>query len=216
MIRVLLASASPLSSAGLATLLRDDREIEILGCIKDWPERERPIAEIIEEDVPQVVLIELRLGQERAELRRLFAEGAFSDAAVVLIANDRDVGLAFEAVRLGAKALLPEDVSPGRLRAAIHAAAEGLVVVPNLEETLANGAQVVDAGFLEEAESLTPREREVLNLMASGFGNKEIASKLGISDHTAKFHVASILGKLGAATRTEAVAIGIRNGLVLL
>jgi DNA-binding CsgD family transcriptional regulator len=68
----------------------------------------------------------------------------------------------------------------------------------------------------ELTEPLTPREREVLRLLASGLGNKEIAAKLKISEHTAKFHVASILGKLGAASRAEAVSIGMRNGLILL
>jgi DNA-binding NarL/FixJ family response regulator len=66
------------------------------------------------------------------------------------------------------------------------------------------------------AEPLTKREREVLQMLATGLANKEIAARLAISDHTAKFHVASILGKLGASTRTEAAAIGIRHGLILL
>ena len=65
-------------------------------------------------------------------------------------------------------------------------------------------------------EPLTPREVEVLRLLASGIANKQIADCLGISDNTVKFHVAAILGKLGAASRTEAVAIGIRDGLILL
>jgi DNA-binding NarL/FixJ family response regulator len=68
----------------------------------------------------------------------------------------------------------------------------------------------------ELREPLTTREREVLRLLAAGLGNKEIAAKLSISEHTAKFHVASILGKLGAASRTEAVALGMRHGLILL
>ena len=68
----------------------------------------------------------------------------------------------------------------------------------------------------ELPEPLTRREREVLQMLAAGLANKEIAARLNISDHTAKFHVAAILGKLGAATRTEAVALGIRRGLVLL
>ncbi len=63
-------------------------------------------------------------------------------------------------------------------------------------------------------ETLTPRESEVLRMLADGFGNKDIGKKLGISDHTAKFHVAQILAKLGAGSRTEAVAIGMRQGLV--
>ena len=68
----------------------------------------------------------------------------------------------------------------------------------------------------ELIEPLTPRESKVLEMLASGLTNKEIAARLAISEHTAKFHVASILGKLGAGTRTEAVTLGIRRGLVLL
>ena len=67
-----------------------------------------------------------------------------------------------------------------------------------------------------DAGPLTPRELEVLRMMAEGAANKTIAWKLGISEHTVKFHVASILVKLGAGTRTEAVTIGIRKGLVLI
>ena len=71
-------------------------------------------------------------------------------------------------------------------------------------------------GALEQVEELSPREVEVLRSMAEGFGNKEIATRLGISDHTVKFHISSILAKLGVASRTEAVTQGIRMGLVLL
>ncbi len=69
---------------------------------------------------------------------------------------------------------------------------------------------------MEVVEELTPREIEVLRMMAEGLGNKEIAVRLGISDHTVKFHISSILAKVGASSRTEAVTIGIRMGLVLL
>jgi DNA-binding NarL/FixJ family response regulator len=77
-------------------------------------------------------------------------------------------------------------------------------------------ASVASRPLGELAEPLTPRENEVLQMLASGLGNKEIAAKMEISEHTVKFHVASILGKLGAASRTEAVSLGIRRGLVLL
>jgi DNA-binding NarL/FixJ family response regulator len=116
---------------------------------------------------------------------------------------------------------LPNDVSPEQLVAALQAVASGLLVLHPTQIS----AQV-NSGFpsvtepsraLDElAEPLTPRESEVLQMLASGLANKEIAAKLAISEHTVKFHVASILGKLGAATRTEAVSLGIRRGLVLL
>jgi len=77
-------------------------------------------------------------------------------------------------------------------------------------------AQPASRRLAELAEPLTPRESEVLQMLASGLANKQIAAKLAISEHTVKFHVASILGKLGAGSRTEAVSLGIRRGLVLL
>jgi DNA-binding CsgD family transcriptional regulator len=76
------------------------------------------------------------------------------------------------------------------------------------------GSRLPAAG--EDAPELTAREREVLRMIADGAANKVIAWKLGVSEHTVKFHVASILAKLGAATRTEAVSIGMRRGLVPL
>ncbi len=77
-------------------------------------------------------------------------------------------------------------------------------------------ASNVSPAVAAETHTLTARELEVLRMMAEGAANKTIAWKLGISDHTVKFHVASILGKLNAASRTEAVTIGVRKGLILL
>jgi DNA-binding NarL/FixJ family response regulator len=93
----------------------------------------------------------------------------------------------------------------------------GLVVVhPSGIAVALPAASTALSPLAELAEPLTPREREVLQMLASGLVNKEIAAKLSISDHTVKFHVASILGKLGASTRTEAVSLGFRRGLILL
>ena len=69
-------------------------------------------------------------------------------------------------------------------------------------------------GFVSE--TLTPREREVLDWLAQGLTNRAIAARLGISDHTVKFHVASIYGKLGASTRAEAIRRGLRRGLITI
>ena len=123
-----------------------------------------------------------------------------------------------EALRSGVRAILPRDVPAGELIAAIEAAAAGLVALhpADLNALLpapprADRAPLVDAG-----EALTPRELEVFAMLAEGAGNKTIAWKLGISEHTVKFHVAPIMGKLNATSRTEAVAIGIRRGLIML
>ena len=112
---------------------------------------------------------------------------------------------------------MPAEVSPDQLIAALSAAACGLFTLHAGEL----GAVLLEAPIslhppAQLPEPLTPREREVLQMLASGIVNKEIAERLSISEHTVKFHVASILGKLGASTRTQAVSLGIRHGLVLL
>jgi DNA-binding NarL/FixJ family response regulator len=112
--------------------------------------------------------------------------------------------------------VLPSDISADQLIAALQAAAAGLVVLHPTEIAAAFTPTPASQSLAELPEPLTRREREVLQMLAAGLANKEIAARLSISDHTAKFHVAAILGKLGAATRTEAVALGIRRGLILL
>ena len=99
----------------------------------------------------------------------------------------------------------------------LEAAAAGLIVLHPAEvDGMFPAAEPPSTPLEELIEPLTPRESEVLQMLASGLANKEIAARLAISEHTVKFHVASILGKLGAASRTEAVSLGIRSGLVLL
>lgn len=111
--------------------------------------------------------------------------------------------------RWGIHAILPRDAAAGQIVAALHAVSAGLVAVP----AEASGLMIAaDAEY--EVETLTPREMEALEMLAEGLSNKEIAGRLHISPHTAKFHVNSILGKLGAGTRTEAVIRGLRSGLL--
>jgi len=121
------------------------------------------------------------------------------------------------AIQLGIRGILPADVTPAQLVSALGAVAKGLVVLQPGEPALASTlSQARNGEPAELFEPLTPREKEVLQMLAGGLGNKQIAAHLKISEHTAKFHVASILGKLGASSRTEAVALGLRRGLILL
>ena len=115
-----------------------------------------------------------------------------------------------EAFRSGARAVLPEDAPPRQIIAAIYAAAAGLAVVPADE----SAPLLPHASVEDPAEPLTAREMDVIEMLAEGLSNKMIAHRLQISEHTAKFHVNSILAKLRAGTRTEAVMRGIRLGLV--
>ncbi len=122
---------------------------------------------------------------------------------------------ASEALRAGARSILPRDATPAEILAAIEAAAAGLITLhPADLNALLTPARAESAA--EPGEALTPRELDVFAMLAEGAGNKTIAWKLGISEHTVKFHVASIMSKLSAASRTEAVAIGVRRGLIML
>ena len=216
MIRVLIIAASPLARAGLENLLAA-RQIEVAGSVASID----ALADQLSDLAVDSVLVDSTGEPFEPFLDAVIGSGLASDFSVVLLAEAASPAALAEALRGGVRAILPNDISPDQLVAALHAAASGLLVLQPAQVSAAvnNGVAGSSArtnGLDELAESLTPRESEVLQMLASGLGNKEIAAKLEISDHTVKFHVASILGKLGAATRTEAVALGIRRGLVLL
>jgi len=129
---------------------------------------------------------------------------------VLALAPDEE--RAGEALAAGARGALFRETDGPRLAAALAAVARGLVVV---DEALAEPWRRRGAGPAG-AETLTPREREVLDLLAQGLSNRRVGERLGIGERTAKFHVNAILAKLGAETRTEAVVIAVRLGLVTL
>ena len=117
----------------------------------------------------------------------------------------------------GIRGLLPRDSAPDAIAAALVAARAELTIA--VGGTLGSGARLDaadDVDHTDPAQSLTAREREVLSLMAEGLPNKSIAARLEISEHTVKFHVNAILGKLGAQSRTEAVVLATRSGLLHL
>lgn len=118
-----------------------------------------------------------------------------------------------ESLRVGIRGILPPHASESEIEGAVKAVAAGLIAI---HPQFLDAISVPIRGAIPLDEPLTPRELEVLRLLAEGTGNKEIAHRLGISEHTVKFHVASLLDKLHAGSRTEAVSIGIRAGLVML
>ena len=141
-----------------------------------------------------------------------------SDPAIEIVddASEADVVVG-ESPRSGNRGTLSQDATPAQIIAAVHAAAAGLIVMP-AEEGMAFLPHLSHLSEQEPekeiVEPLTPREMDVLEMLAEGLSNKLIAHRLSISDHTAKFHVNSILAKLHAGTRTEAVTRGIRLGLI--
>jgi two-component system nitrate/nitrite response regulator NarL len=144
--------------------------------------------------------------------RAAAVERSLSGERVPTLALVRDEEAALDLLRAGALGVLLRSADGERLLAALRAAASGVAVFePGLLRALVAGRSVPG-----ESLSLTPRENEVLTLIAEGLSNKLIAERLKISDHTAKFHVNAILGKLGAETRTEAVVLAARRGLLML
>ncbi len=133
-----------------------------------------------------------------------------STAPTVVLIDDAGQGLLRIA---GVRGVLSSDCSGEELAAAIQAAAAGLVVLHPRELAALPLAEMRMPRGVEE---LTPRETEIVTLLADGLSNKEIAGRLKISDHTVKFHVASVLAKLGVSTRTEAVTAALRQGLIPL
>jgi two-component system, NarL family, response regulator YdfI len=211
-IRVFIVAASPLIRAGLQSMLAD-RRFDIAGSAADL---ESISGQLVDAE-PDVVLIEVAADTHEELPNALEDTEIAREYAVIVLSEQRKADWLSRAFRAGVRAVLPREVTPVQLSAALEAAAAGLVVVHPSE---VNAVLPAPAAFSSPArelpEPLTPREREVLQMISAGLGNKGIAGKLMISEHTVKFHVASILGKLGAATRTEAVSIGIRHGLVLL
>jgi DNA-binding NarL/FixJ family response regulator len=146
---------------------------------------------------------------------------ALSSTPTVLLCGRIHALLKKQTATFHIRSILPLQATPDQLVAAIQATVTGLAVTlepfGQSEDTYTasnRAAGIGPEGRL--AEHLTARETVVLRLMALGLGNKEIASRLDISEHTAKFHVSSILAKLGASSRTEAVTIGMTRGLVAI
>ncbi len=133
----------------------------------------------------------------------------------VLLTDDSATAAALRGLGLPGWATLPADATADQVRAAVNAAAQGLAAMP-AEAVSGLGQQppVEVADPLQEP--LTPRELEVLALVSQGLSNKLIARNLQISEHTVKFHVSSTYAKLGAASRTEAVSLAARRGLISL
>ena len=200
MIRLLIAAPSAVVRAGLEALAASNPAIELAGSYPDLT-----AAEALR---PDVILAALPVDDLAPT-----ADG-YSPPPIVLMPGESPPPWTRDLLRLGVRAVLSSNASATEVLAAVEAAASGLVVIDPamLDSLLPAGAVPVNA----DPPVLTPRELEVLRMMAEGAANKTIAWKLNISEHTAKFHVASILGKLNAGSRAEAVAIGIRRGLILI
>ena len=224
MTRVLVVAESVIERAGLEALLARDPALSVVGAAAR-ADGDASLEQQIEELEPDVVVVAVAgegdEGPPETPVEAFARLLGDARAALVLLGDGGPEWVA-EAVRAGAAALLRRDASPDALLAAVSAAAAGLVVLHRPDATaLVTVAPAAATGRAARADAthdqeLTPRETEVLRMLAEGLANKQIAARLGISDHTVKFHVAAIFTKLGAGTRTEAVMLGARRGLVVV
>ena len=196
--RVLVVTASPLLRAGLASLL------EVIASAADLDEAGALAAEIH----PDLLVIEC----DERMIQDVIAM-ATDSPPILLLAAELNATWVSDALRAGVRGVIPRDAPESEIVTAVEAVVAGLMVLhPRwLDAALAHRVSVG-----ARAEALSPREIEVLRLMAEGASNKTIAWRLSISEHTVKFHVNSIFSKMGVSSRTEAVMGGLRAGLVPL
>lgn len=211
MIRVFVADDQLLVRQGIRTLLELDGGIEVVGEASDGAEA----IERIPRSVIDVLLLDVRMprGSGLDVLRALAAEGALPPTLILTTFDDTDVVL--DGIRAGARGFLLKDVSYQQLVAAIRAVAGGATVFqPAVTERLLRAAGQVHLPTDLPSERLTERELEVVQLMAGGYSNREIAHALGTAEGTIKNHVSSILAKLGVRDRTRAVLKALEAGLL--
>ena len=211
MIRVLVGARSEVVRAGLTSLLTADPRFQVVGTfsIDDLTR--------VEDLQPEVVLLDLDSPSDESLLAAIQSGGALVNSSLMILTEDPE-SLAVDVLGSGLRAILPRYATPEEIIAAIQAAATGLVALhPDIFDSMLSRIRPGQQSELDPSgQILTPREIEVLRMIAEGLGNKEIASKLSISDHTVKFHISSIFAKLGASNRAEAVTLGIRHGLIMV
>jgi two-component system, NarL family, nitrate/nitrite response regulator NarL len=205
-LRILVVAGDPLARAGLTAILAGRAGLQVAAQVGFSPD----LGDDIRLHAPDLLLVDL--GWDAGRLGEAIERIQEAGLPAVALAPDKDT--AEQAWNAGLQGVLLREVTPARLAAALQAVAAGLSV------TLPGLAAVLHAGWVKHEESLvealTPRELEVLQCLAQGASNKEISRRLEISEHTVKFHINALLGKLGVQSRTEAVVRATRLGLVVL
>jgi two-component system, NarL family, response regulator YdfI len=204
-IRIAVAATSAVRRAGLESIIRSHAEFHLAGSFGAVAS----LVSFARSNELDVIVI------DTDSIRDLLPEPT-SDAAIVLLTEVTEARSISRLLRSGVRAILSRESDPDDVLSAIYAAYDGLVLlsIPAAESLAAvYGDQPLEVEA-ELSEEITSRETDVLRMLAQGLVNKDIAARLGISEHTVKFHISSILDKLGASTRTEAVTLGIRRGLI--
>ena len=203
-IRILLADDHPVVRDGLAAMLATQPDFEVVGEAGTGAEAVTEAARLR----PDVVLMDLEMpALDGIEAIRLLRAADPKAQVVVLTAFDTDERIV-GALQAGAQGYLLKGAPRGEIFAAIRTvSAGGALIPPVVASKLLRQVRAA-----EQPDALTAREKEVLGLVASGLANQEIAARLFISERTVKFHVSSLLAKLGAKNRTQAVRVARERG----
>lgn len=209
-IRIVVVDDHPIVRDGLVAVLSTQPDLDVVGQAADG----REVVEQVLALQPDVVLLDLELpGMDGVQALEQLKRLGQPVRAIAFTAFDTDERIV-SAVRAGAKGYLLKGAPREELFTAIRVVnAGGSLLQPLVASRLLERVGEEEAPEAD-VESLTPREREVLDWLAQGSPNKEIAQRLGISQRTVKFHVSAILAKLGATNRTEAAAVARQRGLI--
>ncbi len=209
-IRVFLIADLPIVQAGLAAILTATPHLTVVGQA-NWQEL-RELA--IEVAAAEVMLVSAEISEATLnQVTPLLATEPTAPEMVWLMPTLQEIWIQ-EALKRGVLGLLPQDATSSEIVQAIETVAAGLVVLhPEVANLLLNPNSRL---LVPATQMLTQREIEVLQMLAGGMANKTIAKQLQISEHTVKFHISSIFSKLNVSSRTEAVTIGLRQGLIVL
>ena len=212
MLRVLLVDDEELVRTGLQMILEAEEDITVVGHAANGAEGVKQARAL----APDVVLMDIRMPvMDGLEATRQIMTASAGAKVVILTTFDLDENV-YEALRAGASGFLLKDVPAHQLVHGVRVAASGnALLAPTVTRRLIeNFAQTAVPTVPTELPELTPREKEVLILLAEGLSNSEIATRLFVSDATVKTHVAHILTKMGVRDRVQAVVIAYRSGLV--
>ena len=212
-VRVAVVASSPVVRAGLEHLLALGDDVVVVGTAAT----REALGDLGASDIHVLVLDDdtgTRIGGLRADAADDDARGT---PFVVLLVDEPTSTIARDAIAVGVRALLTRDAGDAELIAAVRAVAAGLVVLtPDAAQPMRGQTSVARREGSPRAVALTPREHEVLQALAEGLANKQVAARLGISEHTIKTHVTAVFEKLGVTTRAEAVARGVQLGVLML
>lgn len=207
LLRVAVVSTSLARRDRIASMLRDIPGIQNTGAVATIGELGQlaPIPDAVVVEAPADIAVDALLESS-------------PPLPIVILTDELDHNAGVRLLLAGSVAILERDPPARHLSAAVRAAAGGLSTLSpaHLPTLVDPAAKLATPPETEWIAPLTPRELQILRMLSDGQANKSIAAELQISEHTAKFHVGQILAKLGAESRTEAVMIGIRHGLIMV